>query len=125
MCQDKFLRIRKPKIEIERTDNRLERIREDVWIILSLCEDFATRKLDYIRNLKCPSDFCKIASSDERGADISHFSLWILRKILIEFFSRNKLENRITEKFETFIRSGISWNIQVQDRAMNTRKSVE
>ena len=48
MCQDEVFRILETEIEIEGSDHCLECIRQDIGIILSLCEELAPRELNNI-----------------------------------------------------------------------------
>jgi hypothetical protein len=82
MLEDELSRSLESMIEIECTDDRLEGIGEDIWILMSLRIVLATRDLYRLRKVEPMSNLSQIATSDECRADIGELSLRLLGKLM-------------------------------------------
>jgi hypothetical protein len=112
-------------IQIECSDDRLERIGEDVRILMSLRIVLTTRDLYRMREVKLMSNLSQIASSDKCWADIGEFSLWFLRKCMIECLCNDELEDGIPEILESLVGLTISICDLIEDRSMDTSERIE
>jgi hypothetical protein len=65
MLEDEFSSPLESLIQIECSDDRLEGIGEDIWILMSLRIVLATRDLYRLRKLEPMSNLSKVASSHE------------------------------------------------------------
>ena len=82
MREDEFFGTFESMIEIEGSDDRLESIGEDIWILMSLRIVLSTRDLYRIRKMESMSNLSQIATTHECGADICELSLRLLRKLM-------------------------------------------
>lgn len=112
-------------IQIECTDEGFEGIREDIWILMSMCDGFATRELYDAREVECLRDLGEVASADERRAYIGELSLGLLGELMKECLRHRELEDSISEVFEAFIRLFIAIMGFIQDASVDAGESVE
>jgi hypothetical protein len=125
MREDEFSGSRKSMIQIEGSDEGLERIGEDVWILMSASIVFTTRELYGFWEVEFFGDLCEIATSYQSWSDIREFSFWFLRKCMIQCLCDDEFQYSISEVFESFIGLTISIGDLVENRSMDTGKGIE
>lgn len=112
------------KIEIERSEEGLERIRDDVRIGIPPGEELSFGNEDIILKAEPKPYGCEILPSDERTADVGEFSFRLGRIGMEEEFRGDELENRVSEEFETLVGFGRMDNVLVQHRSVDERETV-
>ena len=118
---DEFAYRLESRVEIERSKERLERVGEDVRVLVASGEGFPTGKEDEFAESDLFGSLREVLSPDEGRTDVGHFAFGFLGKLLIEEFGGNEFEDGVPEEFEPFV--GFRKIVFVQHRSVDERRS--
>lgn len=117
---DEFAYRFESRIEIERSEERLEGVGEDIGVLISPGEGFPTGKEDDFAEPDAFRSLGEVLASDEGRTDVGHFAFGLLGEFLIEEFGGYEFENGVAQKFETFV--GFRKIVFVEYRPVNERR---
>lgn len=108
------------RIEIERSEERLEGVGEDVGVLVSPGKGLPSGKEDEFAESDAFGGLGEVLSADEGRTDVGHFAFGLLGKFLIEEFGGYEFENGVAQKFETFV--GFREVVFVEHRPVDERR---
>jgi hypothetical protein len=113
----------KTLINIESTEDSLEQIGEDIWILCTACISFSKRHENHLIELVVKRYSGKMSASDIATPEIRHPTFVFFRIFFKDKMCHGELQSSISEKFESFIM--LRDFIFIQKRSMNTRSLIE
>ena len=90
-------------IQIDRTDDRLERILKIVLSVCTTAEQFPSSEPQIAAEIKLPRKPRQRLTLDETRTHLCEFSLSTVRKAHIQIGAGGKLQHGIAQKFQTFV----------------------